>query len=240
MPELNAQFRAMKRIGHKGADHIAPGNTLESFDAALAHGVDMVEFDILPEQPGGSGRLLLAHDFEAAAQPGVLTMEQGLAHFARDAYAGVELDVDLKMPGYERQVLDALREHGLVERALVSTMEISSLRLLRELAPELRLGLSVPKIRTNYLAHPLTKPPALAAAVAVRRVLPIRAARAIRAGAFDALMCHWVLVTPRLARAIAGVGGELYVWTVDDAPRITEFERMGVTGVITNDPRLFD
>src|SRR6478609_2238115 len=48
---------AVKRIGHKGADHIAPGNTLESFDAALAHGVDMVEFDILPEHPDGYGRL---------------------------------------------------------------------------------------------------------------------------------------------------------------------------------------
>ena len=30
-----------RRIGHKGADHIAPGNTLASFDAALAAGVDI-------------------------------------------------------------------------------------------------------------------------------------------------------------------------------------------------------
>jgi len=34
-------------------------------------------------------------------------------------------------------------------------------------------------------------------------------------------------------------GGELYVWTVDDARRIRTLEAMGVTGVITNDPRLF-
>ena len=38
MPDV----RPLKRIGHKGADLIAPGNTLESFDAALAAGVDMV------------------------------------------------------------------------------------------------------------------------------------------------------------------------------------------------------
>ena len=54
---------ALKRIGHKGADLIAPGNTLESFDAALAAGVDMVEFDVLPEHLDGTGRLLLAHDY---------------------------------------------------------------------------------------------------------------------------------------------------------------------------------
>jgi glycerophosphoryl diester phosphodiesterase len=29
------------------------------------------------------------------------------------------------------------------------------------------------------------------------------------------------------------------VWTVDDAERIAKFERLGVTGIITNDPRLF-
>ena len=35
-----------------------------------------------------------------------------------------------------------------------------------------------------------------------------------------------------------GAGGEVYVWTVDDAGH-PAFERMGVDGVITNDPRLF-
>ena len=39
----------LRRVGHKGADLIAPGNTFASFDAALAAGVDMIEFDVLPE-----------------------------------------------------------------------------------------------------------------------------------------------------------------------------------------------
>jgi glycerophosphoryl diester phosphodiesterase len=34
-------------------------------------------------------------------------------------------------------------------------------------------------------------------------------------------------------------GGELYVWTVDDAEAIAGLEALGVDGVITNDPRLF-
>jgi glycerophosphoryl diester phosphodiesterase len=53
-------------------------------------------------------------------------------------------------------------------------------------------------------------------------------------------MSHWSLVTPYFVRTVRRAGGELYVWTVDDADRIRAFERMGVTGVITNDPRLFD
>ena len=124
----------MKRVGHKGADLIAPGNTLESFDAALAAGVDMVEFDVLPEHRDGSGRLVLAHDYTAFAGRGPLTLEQGLAHFAADAYAGVELDLDLKLAGYEERVVAALRAHGLAERTLISTMEYDSLRLIRSIA----------------------------------------------------------------------------------------------------------
>jgi glycerophosphoryl diester phosphodiesterase len=230
---------ALKRIGHKGADLIAPGNTLESFDAALAAGVDMVEFDVLPEHPDGTGRLVLAHDWTAAARRTPLTLEEGLAHFAQDAWLDVELDVDLKTVGYEHRVVEALRSFGLADRALISTMEEESLTAVRAAAPEIRLGWSVPKVRRNYLGNALTRVPALAAAHWGRRVLPGRAARAIRAGRIDAIMSHWALVTPRLARAIRGAGGELYVWTVDDPTRIAALDAIGVTGIITNDPRLF-
>jgi glycerophosphoryl diester phosphodiesterase len=229
----------LKRIGHKGADLIAPGNTLASFDAALAAGVDMVEFDVLPEHPDRSGRLVLAHDFAAAARHDPVTLEQGLAHFAQDAWEGIELDVDLKTTGYERRVIDALREFGLAERALISTMEEESLRIVRAEAPDIRLGWSVPKLKRNYLSNAFTRVPALAAAQYARRVLPERAAGAIREGRVDAIMSHWALVSPRLVRAVDDAGGELYVWTVDDAMRIAKLNALGVTGIITNDPRLF-
>jgi len=231
--------RATRRIGHKGADHIAPGNTLASFDAALAEGVDMIEFDVLSEHEDGTGRLLLAHDYHNAAGRIPLELDEGLAHFASDAYAGVELDVDLKLPGYEDRVVAALRAHGLAERTLISTMEIESLPLVRALAPEIRLGWSVPKVRRNYLAHPATRPLALAALVWARRALPPRLAAAIRAGEIDAVMAHWSLVNPAFWATIRDAGGELYVWTVDDAKRIAELDAMGVTGIISNDPRLF-
>ncbi|MEN3281583.1 MAG: glycerophosphoryl diester phosphodiesterase, partial [Solirubrobacteraceae bacterium] len=84
-----------------------------------------------------------------------------------------------------------------------------------------------------------TRVPALAVAQYARRVLPGRAARAIQDGRIDAIMSHWALVTARLARAVHAAGGELYVWTVDDPARIARLGAIGVTGVITNDPRLF-
>jgi glycerophosphoryl diester phosphodiesterase len=228
---------ALRRVGHKGADLIAPGNTLASFDAALRTGVDMIEFDVLPER--GGDRLVLAHDYRAAARGEAPVLEEGLEHFASAAYDGVELDVDLKLPGYEKRVLDALRSFGLVDRALISTQYVDSLRVLRATCPEARLGWSVPHVRRDYFSHPATAIPAYAVLMAYRAGLPGRAARALRSGLCDALMAHWRLVTPRLVRAVERAGGDLYVWTVDDLPSIRRFADLGVTGVITNDPRLF-
>jgi glycerophosphoryl diester phosphodiesterase len=230
---------ALKRIGHKGADLIAPGNTLESFDAALAAGVDMVEFDVLPESLDGGGRLLLAHDLHALGARTPLTLEQGLAHFGQDAWAGVELIIDLKLPGYEARVVRALRDSGLADRALISTMEASSLAAVRAAGPDIRLGWSVPRIRRNPLKHKATRMAALAAARYGQLVIPPRVVRAMRDGRIDAVMAHWAVVSARFVRMVEGAGGELYVWTVDDPERIAAFERLGVTGVITNDPRLF-
>jgi glycerophosphoryl diester phosphodiesterase len=224
---------ALRRIGHKGADLIVPGNTPASFDAALQHGVDMIEFDILEHE----GELLLAHDYEHVE--GAPTLDEGLAHLASSPFDGIELDVDLKLPGYEARAVEALRRHGLVERTLVSTMWMRSLVLLRELEPQLRLGWSVPRLKNDPTQSWLTKLPAYAAAGYVRTKLPRTAAAHIRAGRIDAVMSHWRLVTPRLVRSIKAAGGELYVWTVDDGPRIRRLEQLGVTGVITNDPRLF-
>jgi glycerophosphoryl diester phosphodiesterase len=42
-----------------------------------------------------------------------------------------------------------------------------------------------------------------------------------------------------LTRSVQAAGGELYVWTVDELPRLRALRDLGVTGVITNDPRLF-
>ncbi len=225
----------LKRVGHKGAAHVAPGNTPESFQAALQAGVDMIEFDVLrlPD-----GRLVLAHDYQDAADRQVLTLEEGLDHFAGEAYAEVELDVDLKLPGYEREVVDGLRSRGLLERSLVSSTYLESLRELRRLDRTIARGWSVPRARRDY-TRTVFAVPAYAMVRWMRARLPSEAARRLRDGSCEALMAHRLLVSGRLVEAVHAAGGQLYVWTVDDAARISELQALGVDGVITNDPRLF-
>jgi glycerophosphoryl diester phosphodiesterase len=231
---------ALRRVGHKGADLIAPGNTRESFDAALEAGVDMIEFDVLPARwPADDDTpLVLAHDHEHLSDDAP-SLDEGLCHLKADAFADVELDVDLKLPGYEHRVVDALREHGLLERTLVSSQYMRSLVKIRALEPDLRLGWSVPRARRDYTKSVLWLLPALSALAFMRRRLPGLAAGHVGEGRVDAVMAHYRLATPKLVQAVHGAGGELYVWTVDDAEQIKQFEAMGADAVITNDPRLF-
>jgi len=231
-----ADLGPLKRVGHKGADVVAPGNTLESFQAALAAGVDMIEFDVLRLR---DGRLVLAHDFRDASRREPPSLEEGLDHFAGEAYAGVELDVDMKLPGYEREVAEGLRSRGLGDRSLVSSTYLESLDRLHELAPELRRGWSIPRARRDY-TRSILAPGAYVLMRLLRAVLPRRAAPMLQAGRLQAIMAHWLLASPRLVDAVHGAGGQLYVWTVDDGRRIDRLSALGVDGVITNDPRLFE
>jgi glycerophosphoryl diester phosphodiesterase len=227
------------RVGHKGAHHIEPGNTLASFDAALRHGVDMIELDVLSERADGSGRLIVAHDHHDMRSRPELGFGQALEHLSGEQFAEIRFDVDVKLPGYELRVLEALREFDLVDRTLISGMFPAGLALIRAAEPSLRLGWSVPRVRRDYTTDALTAIPALAILTGYRAMLPRRAHRALSEGRFDAIMAHWRVVSRGLVRAVSDAGGELYVWTVDDAAQIARLTAMGVDGIITNDPRLF-
>jgi glycerophosphoryl diester phosphodiesterase len=228
-----------RRVGHKGAAHVEPGNTLASFDAALRLGVDMIELDVLSERPDGSGELLVAHDYHDMRSRSPITFAQALEHLSRPEFASIELDVDVKIPGYELRVVSALRDFDLIARTLISGMFTAGLDEIRAAEPGLRLGWSVPRVRRDYTTDMLTAIPALAILTGYRAMLPVRAKAALSSGRFDAIMAHWRVVTKALVKAVAEGGGQLYVWTVDDARMIERLSAMGVDGIITNDPRLF-
>jgi glycerophosphoryl diester phosphodiesterase len=231
----------MRRVGHKGADHIAPGNTLASFDAALDAGVDVIEFDVLARDRNDPARseLVLCHDYDHLATDPVITLEEGLDHLCGETFRAVDLDVDLKLPGYELRVLDALRERELLDRCVISSHYLESLDAIRAAAPEVKLGWSVPNVKRDYAKNPLLALPARLLLRVVRRMLAGRAARVIRDGRADMLMSHWRLVDRRLVDAVHDAGGEIYVWTVDDERAIRRLEALGVDAIISNDPRLF-
>ena len=221
------------RVGHSVVE---PGQPLRELAARLDGAEwDMVELDVL----SAGDRLVVAHDAGDLALPVQVDFGEALATLASLVGDEVRFDVDIKAIGYERAVAQAIAAAGITERTLVSTMHSTSLAELRRIAPELALGLSVPRVRRDYLGHPLTRPGAYAVLAYLRRALPGQVARVLDAGEADAIMAHWGTVTSRMVQAVRSRGAELFVWTVDDHRRLPALQRLGVSGVITNERDLF-
>ncbi len=249
----DVQFRkvgAMLRIGHKGADALVPGNTIASFEKAVEVGVDMIELDVLWTEDGHPSidpakrtELVVAHDWEAAARAEdagqKLTLDAALEAFTRAPLDQVKINLDIKLPGRDDEVIEAVRRHGLLDRSSISTMEISTLKRLAEIAPELSLGWTVPKVTKDWLGMPKVIRPALAMGLASVRVrTPGQVRRGLPDLAVDSVWAFFGVVTPRLVDTVHDAGKKLYVWTVDDPKRIESLTQLGVDGIVSNDPLL--
>ncbi|MET0751523.1 MAG: glycerophosphodiester phosphodiesterase [Solirubrobacterales bacterium] len=244
----------MLRIGHKGADALVQGNTLESFAAAVEAGVDAIEFDVLrprgdfdqasdwrrtPAGPGrASGPLLVAHDWGDASRRRPLTLEAALDALAEPPFERLRFDLDLKVAGREDEVIAALRERGLGERAMTSTMELESVVYLRDAAPELDRGWTLPKVSRDWSRSPWLRPVFLAGSASLRARLPSLVRRRAPELGIRAVWIFHPLITGRLLESAHSVGVQVIAWTVDDPERIARLRGLGVDGICTNDPRL--
>jgi glycerophosphoryl diester phosphodiesterase len=237
----------LRLVGHKGADLIAPGNTLESFHAAVEAGVDTIEIDVLwrrdghPKLPANERTpLVIAHDWHDAERREPLTLEEALDAFTAPPLDRLEVDLDIKLPGREKEIVAALRERDLLAGwAMISTMELSTLARIRELEPGLRRGWTYPKVTRDWASKRWAKGPMLAALVAMRQRLPAIAARTLPELGVQSMWVYHPIVTRRLSRVAELAGIELIAWTVDDLPRMRKLVDLGVTGLCSNDPRLF-
>jgi glycerophosphoryl diester phosphodiesterase len=246
----------MLLVGHKGADAIRPGNTIESFEAAVEAGVDMIELDVLrprsdfdrPEDwiraPAGpvanpSGPLLIAHDWGDARRRNPIELDAVLDAFLAPPLDRVQLDLDLKIAGREDEVVKALRDRELIERVSISTQEVSSLGQFRQLEPALRVGWTVPRTTKDWNSKRWARPLVIAALVTLRRRLPGIVSRTAPGFGVQALWAYHLVITDRLLQACRGAGLELIAWTVDDLEQMRRLAALGVDGICSNDPRLF-
>jgi glycerophosphoryl diester phosphodiesterase len=231
-----ARGGAFVKIGHKGAAALAPENTIESIAAALSHGVDIVEIDVV-DAPDGS--LVLAHSHEEIL-PRAVPLDEALAFVRDNAPSHVDVDLDLKWDGFEHEVVAALRRHGLVERAIASSFFPLSLRLLRELEPSLRTGISYPWDRRGLASVRMLTPAVWTSVAALRSILPVRIARMVRAANAGSAMLHYSVLSRAVVRRAHQLGVSVFTWTVDDPRLLRRVLATGVDGVISNDPRIFD
>lgn len=218
------------RIGHRGARALAPENTIASFEAAVAAGVDGIEFDV---RLGRERTLEVAHD--ALVDPGV-ALDDALAFLAA---GDLVIQVDLKTVGGEAHLVDALRRHHVVERSVVSSFHSSSLRALAELEPALARSLTYPEDRLGLSRRRPFAYAVRGGLVAMRRVLPRRIAAMVERARAGAATLHFTLITPAAVAACHARGTAVWAWTVNDTAVAAQLEKAGVDAIITDDPRIF-
>jgi glycerophosphoryl diester phosphodiesterase len=242
-------------IGHRGAAHLAPENTLRAFRAAVEHGVDLIEFDVLDLPRGplvlahsdhldevshgsavGSVRSLTLPELREVA-PELPTLDEALAFFVDEA-PQVGLHVDLKLATRLDELASALARFGLERRTVVSSFHTSSLRALARLSPAVRIGFTYPEDRFEMSRRPVLRPVLRAGLSSLRATVPARVPRMLRRAGASALMLHYALVTPRAVEAAHRLDAPVLAWTVDDESALASVLAAGVDGVITNDPRL--
>jgi glycerophosphoryl diester phosphodiesterase len=210
-----------ERIGHGGASAVAPGNTLASFDAARAIGVDAIEFDVRAWR----GELVLAHTVLHARRGGNVRLRDALAHLAKPSFSNIALHLDVKQLGYESEILAALHDAGLLPRSLLCSQLPAVLDRFRMLHPEAQVGISV----GGRLARATNRwgnwREAALDGVAARR--------------WNVLMVQHKLVDAELVASVARHRSRLYAWTVNQRALIGALQQLGVDGIATADPRLF-
>jgi glycerophosphoryl diester phosphodiesterase len=243
------------RVGHRGAAALEPENTLRSFDAAVAAGIDAIEFDVLDLV---DGPLILAHSndlFEVShgraagtvrdrslaelreLAPELPTLDEALAWFAD--HPGVVVHVDLKLQTRLHELAAAIHRHGLAARTVVSTVDRPSLWALGHAAPEIRIGFTYPEDRHGISRRRAMRPVIRLSLKAFRAVLARRVPAMIASSGAAALMLHHAVVSPAAVERAHAVGAAVWAWTVDLPHELEAMRAAGVDAVITNDPGIF-
>ena len=243
------------RVGHRGAAALAAENTLRSFEAALAAGVDAVEFDVLDLL---DGPLVLAHSddlFEVShgaatgtvrhrslaelrdLAPELPTLDEALAFFVQ--HPEVAIHVDLKLKTRLDELAAALVGHGLADRAVVSSFHRPSLRALAHHAPDLNIGFTYPEDRHGISRRRALRPAIRMSLAAFRTVLARRVPAMVASAGAAALMLNHAVVSRAAVERAHAVGAAVWAWTVDQPHELEAMQAAGVDAVITNDPGLF-
>jgi len=203
-------------LGHRGAraTRTVPENTLESFDLALAHGCDGFEFDV---RLTADGRAVICHDATiegcVVAQAGATDLkhlpqlESVLVRYAQHAF----LDIEIKVPGLERSVLNALKLHPPQRGSVVSSFLPEVLRAVRTLDPAIPLGLICED----------------SAELAAWKSLPVQW-----------VIPHHTLLDRDLVRSLHGDEKRILVWTVNRREAMRHFRDIDVDGIVSDDTKL--
>ncbi len=219
----------MKIIAHRGARASEPENTVRAMNKAFECGADAVEVDL---RFTCDHKLVVIHDdtldrtTNGTGKVSDMTIEQLRALDAGKGERIPELSealsvakrysrplvIELKEEGMEWQVLEEVTEAGLGDKVIISSFIHTSLRNLKEKAPEIKTGVIITSVPVN----------------------PVRLVQDAKA---DVIFAKYSRITREFIDACVGYEGiEVYLWTVNTIDDLNNTISYGVDGVVTDNP----
>ena len=222
-------------IAHRaGAYPDLPGEqTLAHVERALSLGASMIEVDLRQTR---DGHVVCVHDPEIAGVEIAAASLETVRARCRDAgipappllvdllqtCAGrCALDLELKVAGIERQVIELVHVHFSLDQAIFKCFDDRVVRALKDAEPRCTAGLLLGVERAPYLG--LGR---LGELFPLVRLLRCRA---------DFVSPNHQLVRLRFVRRMHLVGYPVYVWTVNDERIARRLIRRGADAVITDE-----
>lgn len=221
------------KIGHRGARALSDENTLESLKLAVELGVDMLEFDIQCTQDGvfvlmhdetvdrttdGSGRVdgMSLEDFQRLKTGRGYTpptLEEVLDWLDTNDVTFI-LDFKITDPEKAKALIAEVERHGLLERAVFESPDPGVAGMVEEMRPD--IVTSIYPTDMWMMRHYLKKYD------------------------IDIPSYYYPSANPIEVMLAKRKGRPVMVWTVNSRFWIKWFEIQGVSGIMTDDPNLFE
>ena len=228
-------LRKIEVVGHRGAAHVEPENTLRGFRYALGLGCDRIETDVHLSKDDA---LVLIHDetvhrttngrgevshltladlkrLDAGKGECIPTLQEAIDLFKDSWKQGCKtlLQIELKGEGTEGPVVEAVKANGIEDKVALTSFDAERLGEAKRLLPNAIFG---------FLTSKLEPDPFLIAERLGVNALHLR---------------HDLATSERVTRAHAE-GLELRLWNIDDEDRMRWAIGLGVDGIGSNRPDL--
>ncbi|WED22780.1 glycerophosphoryl diester phosphodiesterase [Vibrio sp. JC009] len=232
-------------MGHRGAAALAPENTLAGVRAAVKAGVSWIEVDT---QLSADGVPVITHDASVArctdgeGQVAELTLRElkkldagswfgpefskepiptleELLVFCAENQVGINLELKVhcesQVEALVKSVATVIRQSSFpAGQLLISSFSKGAIEEIKQALPEIRIGYITEEETTDYLQE------------------------LARLDMYSVHVNQKILTQP-MAEAILAAGYELNIWTMNNPEKRNDFEQIGVSNIITDDPSLF-
>ena len=218
-------------IGHRGANNVAPENTIKSFQKAIELGADYIEFD---NRLSKDNEIVVMHDGNTLRTTGhdgkirEMTLKElksldcgegekipTLHEVIETTKGKIGLQIEVCAAGMAEQLVSIIMENDLIESSIISSFQYKELLNIQKLEPNLKLAfLWLEVIVSPEMIKKFTQ-------------------KAIRKN-FYAVHPFYKYIDDEYITFVHKNNLKINVWTVNIKAAMKKLIKMGVDGLITD------